>query len=640
MAGISLTIPTPVPPIPDIRADNVLEVLRNIKNLLDVREGFAAADPLDQRVTFRDLYGLGKLDRSAITGEYYARLPNSGLAFLPAAPGVTEEFNPPPAPTGLTVTGALANFILEWDEAQYHGHAYTEVWRAGTNDIGLAVMVGTEEGSVYADNLGLTGATRYFWTRHVSKAGVPGPFNATAGTSGTTGSVAAGDIIDGSITTVKLADGSVVTAKLGDAAVTTTKTADSAITTAKLNDLSVTTTKIGASAVTAVKIGDSEVTTTKITDSAVIAQKIAAAAVVAGKIATNAIVAGDGVIATAAIGTALIQDAAITTAKVGDLAVDSAKIASLAVGTAKIADLAVTTIKMDNLSVTTGKIVDLAVTTAKIALLAVTTALIADAAITTAKIGSAQITTALISDAAITTAKIGDAEITNAKIANATIQGGKIAAATITADKMSVTSLSAITANMGSITAGNITLDTAGYIRGGQTGYDTGTGFFLGYSSGAYRFSLGSSTRGILWDGSAFTVRGDLIATGNIQADAITNTLTAYNTGSTSVSTSWTDLASVTITTTGGKVVLQAACRAWGTINNWNIRILRGTSNVIYITEHFDGFTTYYLSQALASCSVVDTPAAGTYTYKLQAQTGSGTNDVARRFLSATELKR
>lgn len=55
-----------------------------------------------------------------------------------------------------------------------------------------------------------------------------------------------------------------------------------------------------------------------------------------------------------------------------------------------------------------------------------------------------------------------------------------------------------------------IILGTSGYIRGGQTDYDTGTGFFLGYSGAAYKFSVGSSTgTKITWDGTALTVRGN-----------------------------------------------------------------------------------------------------------------------------------
>lgn len=59
---------------------------------------------------------------------------------------------------------------------------------------------------------------------------------------------------------------------------------------------------------------------------------------------------------------------------------------------------------------------------------------------------------------------------------------------------------------------GNLTLNTSAHIKGGQTGYNTGTGFFLGYSSG-YKFSLGNpSGDHLLWDGSALTLSGALNA--------------------------------------------------------------------------------------------------------------------------------
>jgi hypothetical protein len=48
-----------------------------------------------------------------------------------------------------------------------------------------------------------------------------------------------------------------------------------------------------------------------------------------------------------------------------------------------------------------------------------------------------------------------------------------------------------------------------GQIRGGQTDYNTGTGWFLGYSGGAYKFSIGDATSNyITWDGSALSIVG------------------------------------------------------------------------------------------------------------------------------------
>jgi hypothetical protein len=71
--------------------------------------------------------------------------------------------------------------------------------------------------------------------------------------------------------------------------------------------------------------------------------------------------------------------------------------------------------------------------------------------------------------------------------------------------------LSALTANMGTLTAGNITLDSAGFIRAGQTAYDTGSGFWIGYDTDAYKFSIGDGSTSLTWDGSTLTVNGSVL---------------------------------------------------------------------------------------------------------------------------------
>ena len=80
---------------------------------------------------------------------------------------------------------------------------------------------------------------------------------------------------------------------------------------------------------------------------------------------------------------------------------------------------------------------------------------------------------------------------------------------------LKVGQLSAITVNTGSLTVdGALTIGSAGQILGGQTAYATGTGFFLGYSSTTYKFSIGSSTQSLQWDGSALTVTGNFYGNG------------------------------------------------------------------------------------------------------------------------------
>lgn len=45
-------------------------------------------------------------------------------------------------------------------------------------------------------------------------------------------------------------------------------------------------------------------------------------------------------------------------------------------------------------------------------------------------------------------------------------------------------------------------------IRGGQTDYATGTGYFLGLSGGDYKFSIGSATNYMKWDGTYLILKG------------------------------------------------------------------------------------------------------------------------------------
>ena len=64
---------------------------------------------------------------------------------------------------------------------------------------------------------------------------------------------------------------------------------------------------------------------------------------------------------------------------------------------------------------------------------------------------------------------------------------------------------------------GNITLGPNNFVKGGQTDYNTGTGFFLGYSSGKYKFSIGSSTgNSLTWDGTNLVINGSIAGTATI----------------------------------------------------------------------------------------------------------------------------
>lgn len=79
----------------------------------------------------------------------------------------------------------------------------------------------------------------------------------------------------------------------------------------------------------------------------------------------------------------------------------------------------------------------------------------------------------------------------------------------IVGDDISVAALSAISADLGSITAGDITLDDEGFIRtAGKDSYaDTTAGFWLGYDTDKYKLNIGNATDYLKWTGSAIQIK-------------------------------------------------------------------------------------------------------------------------------------
>lgn len=103
----------------------------------------------------------------------------------------------------------------------------------------------------------------------------------------------------------------------------------------------------------------------------------------------------------------------------------------------------------------------------------------------------------------------GGQNIDAASIVAGSITANEIQAATITAAKLTVSQLSAIAADLGAITAGSIVLPSGGFIRSGQTAFNTGTGFYIGNDSGTPKLSIGNpSGRYLTWDGTNFTING------------------------------------------------------------------------------------------------------------------------------------
>lgn len=94
------------------------------------------------------------------------------------------------------------------------------------------------------------------------------------------------------------------------------------------------------------------------------------------------------------------------------------------------------------------------------------------------------------------------------------IQSAAIGLALI--DTASIGQLSALASDFGTVN-----ISTGGYLRSGQTAYNTGAGFWLGMVGGVAKWSIGNSAgKNIRWDGSALNVDGELINTGNLVNNA------------------------------------------------------------------------------------------------------------------------
>lgn len=180
--GQPLGAETKVPAIPAVTEANLTQVARTIKHLLDVREG-RLGDLMDANVTFRDLVNTGLAVKPNWSSPTYPVAPPN---VYPDGYNPATDYTTPAAPQNVTATGGIGVIILQWDTPAYRNHSYAEVWRAETNSLGNAVLLGTTDTRFYTDSIG-SGVTRYYWVRFVSVANVTGPYQGVNGIEGTTG---------------------------------------------------------------------------------------------------------------------------------------------------------------------------------------------------------------------------------------------------------------------------------------------------------------------------------------------------------------------------------------------------------------------------------------------------------------------
>ena len=197
--------PTKIPGIPKPPSSlnpatrQYLEVLAEAVEIRLGRKG----DPRDRAITLRELIESGlAVDLKA--APFDPNNPNiSNMGF-----GTNEivDSSVPPPPTSFTVAAAYSQVILSWDYPNYSNHSFTEIYGHSSDVIGDAQLIGVSTGRVYIDPIG-SGASRYYWIRHVSTSSIQGPWNSGTGTLGQTATDVAHQInvLSGAITSSELA---------------------------------------------------------------------------------------------------------------------------------------------------------------------------------------------------------------------------------------------------------------------------------------------------------------------------------------------------------------------------------------------------------------------------------------------------
>lgn len=180
--------PISIPALPAGLDAGVRRFLEAIKQNVEVAAA-QRGNPLDASMTFRDMVDAGLLSVKAgvtIDGTYYSASELLNLVEFSVPDWVTSD-TAPPAPAGLVVGSDKTNTLLTWTLTTFDQYLFTEVWRATSNNLSTAVLIGSTTGNTYVDSLPTTGTTWFYWLRDIAQNGLPGPFNAVSGTSATVG---------------------------------------------------------------------------------------------------------------------------------------------------------------------------------------------------------------------------------------------------------------------------------------------------------------------------------------------------------------------------------------------------------------------------------------------------------------------
>jgi hypothetical protein len=141
----------------------------------------------------------------------------------------------------------------------------------------------------------------------------------------------------------------------------------------------------------------------------------------------------------------------------------------------------------------------------------------------------------------------------------------------------------------------------------------TGSGGVL-YSTG--NFAFGDATTNISYNGLQMTLNGNVVATTNINANAVTLTSSAFTSASfqNTAENTWQDAQTITITTNGSQVYVTSS----GSPITGSYFDGENYPNIPPEYRLVRGSTVLMNGGMNPSMSYSDTPTSGTYTYRIQ----------------------
>ncbi len=443
----------------------------------------------------------------------------------------TKDTVAPAAPTALTASSAFENIFLSWSNPSDIDFKHIEIWASETNDRTAATLIGLESGIGYVHSGLSTGDTWYYWIRAVDTSGNASgyyPSSSTAGVGENAGGIEVA-LPDFSIEATKMFTNTII---LED---DTWQDNHNGTTTAAGYISWNAHTVVYGGAGYAIAAGSTNLQYVYWTGGTSYSALDTLPTLTDGQfiVATNSKDTSNNpsglhdlvwnAMANAVIGSAFIANGAITNLKVNDMSVDKLTAGSLTghIMTLLASGSVAAVIKSSNYNGTVDA--NNVVTSAGTAGVFINSAGYAEFNNIVAR-GSVTAIAGSFGGVTIASGSVyaGGGNYNNADtpfyLANtgAFSLGNKVVwdgtALTVTGAINATTGYFGSSTNVVQISAAGLNVGTSGSIRGGATGFNVGTGFWMGYETSFYKFFIGTAAGNKLtWDGSALAVTGTVV---------------------------------------------------------------------------------------------------------------------------------